>query len=91
MIVKVRGGYDDFPGSQREEGQRNEFRFGTFFCTTTSANTNTNTLACSPPGNFCDSAFDEEPSGNVEQGRFGESFELASVRRQFIRFFEKKL
>lgn len=38
---------------------------------------------------FCDSAFDEEPSGNVEQGGFGESFELASVRRQFIRYFEK--
>ena len=87
--MKVRGGYDDFPGSQREEDQRNEFRFGTFFCTTTSANTNTNTLPCSPPANFCDSAFDEEPSGNVEQGGFGESFELASVRRQFIRFFEK--
>jgi len=54
--VQVRGGYDDFPGSQREEDQRNEF-----------------------------SVFDEEPSGNVEQGGFGESFELASVRRQFIR------
>ena len=46
-------------------------------------------LAFLPPNNFCDSAFDEEPSGNVEQGGFGESFELASVRRQFIRFFEK--
>ena len=57
------------------------------FCT--SANTNTNMLAFLPPNNFCDSAFDEEPSGNVEQGGFGESFELASVRRQFIRFFEK--
>ena len=87
MIVKVRGGYDDFPGSQREEDQRNEFRFWNFFCM--SANTNTNTLACTPPDNFCDSAFDEEPSGNVEQGGFGESFELASVRRQFIRYFEK--
>ena len=61
--------------------------FGTFFCT--SANTNTNTHACPPLENFCDSAFDEEPSGNVEQGGFGGSFELASVRRQFIRFFEK--
>ena len=38
---------------------------------------------------FFDSVFDEEPSGNVEQGGFGESFELASVRRQFIRYFEK--
>ena len=55
----------------------------------TSANTNTNTNTCSPPDHFCDSAFDEEPSGNVEQGGFGESFELASVRRQFIRYFEK--
>ena len=31
LIVKVRGGYDDFPGSQREEDQRNEFRFWNLF------------------------------------------------------------
>ena len=73
------------PSVRRTRGMSSGF--GTFFCT--SANTNTNRLACSHPDNLCNSAFDEEPSGNVEQGGFGESFELASVRRQFIRFFEK--
>jgi len=53
------GGYDDFPGSRREEEQRNSY-----------------------------SAFDysESSEGEVEAGRgFGGSFDLASVRRQFIR------
>ena len=53
------GGYDDFPGSRREEEQRNSY-----------------------------SAFDysESSQGEVETGSgFGGSFDLPSVRRQFIR------
>ena len=51
------GGYDDFPGSRREEEQGNSY-----------------------------SAFDYKESSEVEAGRgFGGSFDLASVRRQFIR------
>lgn len=48
-----RGGYDDFPGSRREEEQRNSY-----------------------------TAFDDVESSGAG---FGGSFELASVRRQFIR------
>ena len=48
-----RGGYDDFPGSSREEEQRNSY-----------------------------TAFDDVESTATG---FGGSFELASVRRQFIR------
>ena len=63
-LTKVRdgrGGYDDFPGSRREEEQRNSY-----------------------------SAFDYGESssnrGEVEGGSgFGDSFDLPSVRRQFIR------
>ena len=62
-ILKVRdergGGYDDFPGSRREEDQRNSY-----------------------------SAFDysESSQNEMETGNgFVESFDLASVRRQFIR------
>ena len=64
-LTKVRdgrGGYDDFPGSRREEEQRNSY-----------------------------SAFDYSESsssnrGEVEGGSgFGDSFDLPSMRRQFIR------
>ena len=61
-LTKVRdgrGGYDDFPGSRREEEQRNSY-----------------------------SAFDYSSSrrGEVEGGSgFGDSFDLPSVRRQFVR------
>ena len=61
-LTKVRdgrGGYDDFPGSRREEEQRNSY-----------------------------SAFDYSSNsrGEVEGGSgFGDSFDLPSVRRQFIR------
>ena len=48
-----RGGFDDFPGSRREEEQRNSY-----------------------------TAFDDVESSGAG---FGGSFELASVRRQFIR------
>ena len=53
------GGYDDFPGSRREEEQRNSY-----------------------------SAFDysESSQNEMETGSgFVDSFDLASVRRQFIR------
>ena len=56
---KVRdGGYDNFPGSRREEEQRNSY-----------------------------SAFDynSSESGRGEVDSFGDSFDLPSVRRQFIR------
>ena len=55
-LTKVRdgrGGYDDFPGSRREEEQRNSY-----------------------------TAFDDVESSATG---IGGSFELASVRRQFIR------
>ena len=53
------GGYDNFPGSRREEEQRNSY-----------------------------SAFDYDSSsesGRGEVDSFGDSFDLPSVRRQFIR------
>ena len=54
---KVRdGGYDNFPGSRREEEQRNSY-----------------------------SAFDYSESNGGEVDSFGDSFDLPSVRRQFIR------
>ena len=56
---KVRdGGYDNFPGSRREEEQRNSYN-----------------------------AFDynSSESGRGEVDSFGDSFDLPSVRRQFIR------